>query len=57
MAGPGASEDKTEGLVWFALAGPDGVSAHKREFGALGRGKVRTETVRFALQLLRDALG
>lgn len=56
VAGPGASENKPEGLVWFALAGPDGVTAYKKEFGTLGRSKVRTETVRFALQLLRDAI-
>ncbi|MEN0652235.1 MULTISPECIES: bifunctional 2-C-methyl-D-erythritol 4-phosphate cytidylyltransferase/2-C-methyl-D-erythritol 2,4-cyclodiphosphate synthase [Hyphobacterium] len=57
VAGPGASENKPEGLVWFALAGPEGVMAYKKEFGALGRSQVRTETVRFALQLLRDAVG
>lgn len=57
VAGPGASESKPEGLVWFGLAGPDGVTAYKKEFGALGRSKVRTETVRFALQLLHDAVG
>lgn len=57
VAGPGASDDKPEGLVWFALAGPQGVTAHKKDFGALGRSSVRTETVRFALQLLRDAVG
>lgn len=57
VAGPGASESKPEGLVWFGLVGPDGVTAYKKEFGALGRSKVRTETVRFALQLLRDAVG
>mgnify|MGYP001165591147 CR=1 FL=1 len=57
VAGPGASENKPEGLVWFGLAGPDGVTAYKKDFGALGRSKVRTETVRFALQLLRDAVG
>lgn len=56
VAGPGASDDKPEGLVWFALAGPNSVAAHKKEFGALGRSRVRTETVRFALQLLRDAV-
>lgn len=57
VAGPGASETKPEGLVWFGLAGPEEVTAYKKEFGALGRANVRTETVRFALQLLRDAIG
>lgn len=57
VAGPGASESKPEGLIWFGLAGPEGVTAYKKEFGALGRSNVRTETARFALQLLRDAVG
>ena len=56
VAGPGASEAKPEGLVWFAVAGPGGVAAARREFGAIGRGKVRRASVETALDLLIQAL-
>ena len=56
VAGPGQTESKPEGLVWFGVATRSGVKTVKREFGAIGRANVRLETVRFALELLRDAL-
>ncbi|MEM9012183.1 MAG: CinA family protein [Pseudomonadota bacterium] len=52
VAGPGASESKPEGLVWFATAGPLGTEAEVRRFGALGRDRVRGESVTVALALL-----
>lgn len=57
VAGPGASEAKPEGTVWFAVAGPDGVRAHLAEFGPLGRAEVRARSVETALDLLAQGLG
>jgi nicotinamide-nucleotide amidase len=57
VAGPGASGPKPEGMVWFAVAGPDGVRAHLVEFGPLGRAEVRARSVETALDLLAQALG
>ncbi len=57
VAGPGASEAKPEGTVWFAVAGPDGVRTHLAEFGPLGRAGVRARSVETALELLAQALG
>lgn len=56
VAGPGQSENKPEGLVWFGLATQSGVKTMKQEFGAIGRANVRYETARFALELLRGAM-
>lgn len=57
VAGPGQSEGKPAGMVWFAVA-RDGAStmAELREFGEIGRGAVRLKTVETALELLRGAL-
>jgi nicotinamide-nucleotide amidase len=57
VAGPGASEAKPEGLVWFALAqrGTETMPV-KREFGAIGRANVRREATRTALAILHAAL-
>ena len=52
VAGPGASEAKPEGLVWFATAGPRGARTMRRDFGALGRAEVRARSVAVALELL-----
>jgi nicotinamide-nucleotide amidase len=57
VAGPGGTDAKPEGLVWFAVATSDGVYAHRRDFGALGRAAVRGASVETALQLLREAIG
>jgi nicotinamide-nucleotide amidase len=51
VAGPGASEAKPEGLVWFAVATRDGARAERRDFGALGRDRVRARSVETALEL------
>jgi nicotinamide-nucleotide amidase len=56
VAGPGASDAKPEGLVWFAVASPEGVRAERRDFGPLGRESVRQAAVETALDLLLQAL-
>lgn len=57
IAGPGGSEHKPEGRVCFALAHRDGTTiSETKEFGALGRGKVRAATVAHALEMLGRAL-
>lgn len=57
VAGPGGSDAKPEGLVWFAVAGPAGVATLRRDFGPLGRGAVRLRSVETALEMLLQALG
>jgi nicotinamide-nucleotide amidase len=57
VAGPGASETKPEGLVWFATATADGTRSERFDFGALGRARVRARSVETALELLLQALG
>ncbi|MCF6306313.1 MAG: CinA family protein [Rhodobacteraceae bacterium] len=53
VAGPGASENKPEGLVWFGLANKHSVViSQKMEFRPLGRHEVRAASVKHALQLL-----
>jgi len=56
VAGPGASESKPEGLVWFATATGAGVRAERRDFGALGRHAVRLRSVETALELALQAV-
>jgi nicotinamide-nucleotide amidase len=56
VAGPGASEAKPEGLVWFATATAAGTRAERREFGALGRARIRAASVETALDLALQAL-
>ena len=56
VAGPGASEAKPEGLVWFAAATAAGVRTERRDFGALGRHAVRLRSVETALDLALHAL-
>jgi nicotinamide-nucleotide amidase len=56
VAGPGASEAKPEGLVWFATATAEGTRAERRDFGALGRERVRARSVEVALELALQAL-
>ena len=56
VAGPGASEAKPEGLVWFATATEDGTRVEHREFGALGRARVRARSVETALELALQAV-
>jgi nicotinamide-nucleotide amidase len=57
VAGPGASEAKPEGLVWFAVATVAGSEAVRREFGPRGRAEVRARSVAVALELLLQARG
>jgi nicotinamide-nucleotide amidase len=52
VAGPGGSEAKPEGLVWFAVATRAGVRSEKRAFGPLGREIVRLRSVETALDLM-----
>ncbi|MFN4040344.1 MAG: CinA family protein [Brevundimonas sp.] len=56
IAGPGGSEHKPAGLVWFASQGPLGLRAEKREFGDIGRTEVRMASLRLALDLLKAQL-
>jgi nicotinamide-nucleotide amidase len=52
VAGPGASEAKPEGLVFFAVALRDGpLRVERRDFGALGRAEVRARSVDTVLAL------
>ncbi len=56
VAGPGASESKPEGLVWFGLANKHSVIfSQKMEFGPLGREFVRQASVEHALMLLLNS--
>lgn len=58
VAGPGQSENKPAGLVWFGVACADGrTSTLEKRFGDIGRAKVREETAKVALELLRGAIG
>ncbi len=56
VAGPGASDRKPEGLVWFATATAEGTRAERFAFGALGRARVRAKSVETALTLLLQAV-
>ncbi|WP_118132606.1 CinA family protein [Oceanicella sp. SM1341] len=58
VAGPGASEAKPEGLVWFACA-REGAETRTLEcrFGAIGRDAVRAASVEQALRLVLETLG
>ncbi|WP_297772279.1 nicotinamide-nucleotide amidohydrolase family protein [uncultured Roseovarius sp.] len=57
IAGPGGSEHKPEGRVCFGLAmnGRDTLT-ETRDYGALGRAKVRERSRDHAISLLRRAL-
>ncbi|HRO12948.1 CinA family protein [Amaricoccus sp.] len=56
VAGPGGSEAKPEGLVWFATATALETRAERRAFGAPGRERVRALSVETALDLALQAL-
>ncbi|WP_424931535.1 CinA family protein [Amaricoccus macauensis] len=51
VAGPGGSESKPEGLVWFGVAFGDRVRTDHRRFGAIGRANVRAATVEIAVDM------
>ena len=53
IAGPGGSDNKPEGRVCFGIAAENAdTTTETRDFGAIGRNKVRDETVQYALDLL-----
>jgi nicotinamide-nucleotide amidase len=55
IAGPGGSDFKPEGLVHFCAAHRSGETIHiKREFGPIGRSKVRQASVDQAFQMIID---
>ncbi|MBP7000743.1 MAG: CinA family protein [Amaricoccus sp.] len=56
VAGPGASEAKPEGLVWFAVATEAGVAAVRHDFGPLGREAIRLRSVETALGMALEAM-
>ena len=56
IAGPVEGSDKPEGRVWFAIATRESVEPMGREFGAIGRAKVRQASVEQALCLLLGAI-
>ena len=58
IAGPGGSGHKPEGRVCFGLArSGHPTRTETRDFGALGRAKVRAAARDRALELLAEALG
>jgi nicotinamide-nucleotide amidase len=56
IAGPVATGDKPEGLVWFAVATGEHCHTAKREFGAIGRAHVRQASIETALDMLGKVL-
>ncbi|NNE53105.1 MAG: CinA family protein [Sulfitobacter sp.] len=56
IAGPGGSEHKPEGRVCFGVATADGCATETRDFGALGRARVRTAARDHALQILLEVI-
>lgn len=57
VAGPGGgSIEKPVGTVWFALAGPSGVTPTLLRASRPDRPSIRSQSVSFALDLLRRAL-
>ncbi len=57
IAGPGGGSDlKPVGLVYFGIAGPNGVKTYERRFGELGRDAVRQNSVLFALKSVLQAV-
>lgn len=55
VAGPGASENKPEGLVWFGLSAANRTITQEMNFGAIGRKNVRQASVEHALTMLLTA--
>ncbi len=56
VAGPGASEAKPEGLVWFATATADETRAEGASSAPIGRARVRARSVETALELALFAI-
>lgn len=56
FAGPG-DEDDEEGLVHIAVSRREGGTSHREmHYGAIGRGGVRIETIRTAIEMMHEAL-
>ena len=57
IAGPGGSDFKPEGLVCFAITKKNGESrTETKEYGPLGRSKVRSSAVKTAINLLFEEI-
>lgn len=56
VAGPGGSENKPEGMVWFGIAFGGKTHTELVEFGALGRKNLRKASTEHALKLLLGAI-
>jgi nicotinamide-nucleotide amidase len=57
VAGPGGSDCKPEGLVCFAVAKENGKTrTEAREYGPIGRSKVRFSAVKTAIDLLYEEM-
>jgi nicotinamide-nucleotide amidase len=56
VAGPGASENKPAGTVWFGISGRGETEAHVMHFKG-DRDQVREQTVMEALRMLSERLG
>ena len=57
VAGPGASEAKPEGMVWFGLAMKNRETRTQlHQFGPLGRSEVRRMAVKSALEMALEAV-
>ena len=57
IAGPGGSDYKPEGLVCFAVAKENGETrTEAREYGPIGRSKVRFSAVKTAIDLLYEEM-
>lgn len=58
IAGPGGSDVKPAGLVWFGLATSSGlIETLEQRFGDIGRDVVRQASVKQALELLLSGVG
>lgn len=56
IAGPGGgSAEKPVGLVWMAVASPQGVRSEKQIFSG-NREQIRTQAIEYSLQMLNAAL-
>jgi nicotinamide-nucleotide amidase len=56
VAGPGGTALKPGGMVCFGVATEQGVHVETHQFGAIGRDRVRAQTVAHALKLCSDGL-
>ncbi|MBN9526052.1 MAG: CinA family protein [Alphaproteobacteria bacterium] len=58
VAGPGASESKPAGRVHLAVVRRGGQVGHlQRDYGSIGRNRVRQATIRDALEMLLELAG